>query len=194
MCDPVTIGVTMSAVSTVAQGYSQMQQANYQAGVERYNARVLENEATKTRNVGIEAENEQRRATAELLARQRVQAAASGVNIGSGSALQLQTDTMNLGEVDALRIRSNYADQARSMEDQASLTRSRAGAIQSAGRSAFTGSLLSAAGGVMASGVADKWFTAKSAASQAVSGVVPLDLSKSMPNTFSNAGSLNLFP
>ncbi len=165
MCEPTTIALAMVAVSTVAQGYQAQQQGKFQQGVSRFNAREQENQATRTRNLGIEEENKQREATAQLVARQRAQIAASGVELGSGSALQLQEDAVTLGEVDALRIRSNFEDQAASLETQAGLTTSEGGFAKAAGDNKFAGSILTAAGGfVGGGGVSSSFFTPKSAA------------------------------
>lgn len=166
MCDVMT---ALTVGATLYSGYTQREQANAQGRVARqtanYNARLQENEATRTRNIGIEEENKQRRMSAELLSRQRAQIGASGVQLNTGSALQLQEDTVQLGEVDALRIRRNYQDEAMSMEQGADLTRyegqaARAG-YRAEGKAAFTNSVLSSAGTV-----ASKWYSPKSAAVQ----------------------------
>lgn len=157
MCDPVTIGATMMVVGTVAQGYAAKQQGEYQNNVAKYNARQMENEATRTRNKGVEEENKLRERTAQLSSKQRTQLAAAGVNLDVGSAFDIQEDTRILGEADALRVRSNFQDQAQSIDDQASITRSQGKAAKKAGRNAFYTSLLSAGGQV-----AGKWYTPKS--------------------------------
>ena len=95
--------------------------AMYEAGVSNYNARVAENDAEEVRRVGVEKENDQRRRTAALVSKQRAQAGASNVDINSGSALQLQEDSITLGEADALRIRGNFDRQAERFESQADL-------------------------------------------------------------------------
>lgn len=182
MCDPVTIGLTLLAVSQVAQGYQAKQQGDFAEEVSDFNARQQENEATRTRNLGVEEENKQRRATAELLSRQRAQLGAAGVELGTGSAFLLQEDTTTLGEVDALRIRSNFEQRAEGLELGAELTRAQGDAAREAGRTAFATSLLSAAGtglsgapsgapstspfggGAQGSGVSSKWYTQSSAA------------------------------
>lgn len=163
MCDPVTM-----ATIAVAQGtftaYQQVQEGKYQRGVAEYNARVAENEAEQTRTVGVEQENIQRQRTAELISKQRAQLGAANVDVGSGSALQLQEDAATLGETDALRIRSNFENRAESLDIGAELTRD---AGRQAERSANTrafGTLLGTAASVAGTGVADKWFTANSSA------------------------------
>lgn len=172
MCDPVTIGTVAavaSASATVYGGYQAKQQGDAANETAKYNARLSENEAIKTRNKGAEEENQQRRRTAELISSQRASLGASGVEVGSGSALQLQTDAATLGEADALRIRSNFGDAAQGLDDQAELTRIEGKNAKSAGKNAFTGSILSAAGTFAGStggqSVASKWFGPSSASS-----------------------------
>jgi len=162
MCDPVTIGLTLTAVSTVAQGYQAKQQGKFTESRSKFDARQLENQATRTLNKGTEEENKQRRANAELLSRQRAQLGAANVDIGSGSALQLQQDTATLGEVDALRIRSNFGDEAAVLEDTALITRATGKAARKAGDAQFTTSVLGAAATV--GSVNSKWLTPKSSA------------------------------
>lgn len=161
---PVMIAATLA--STAVSAYSSVQQGNYQKDVSRYNARVGENEATRTRNAGNEAEMRARQETAQLLSRQRAQLAANNVEIDSGSALQLQEDTRMQGEVDALRIRSNFGDQARTMDDQATLTRSQGNMAKRAGNLSAGSSILSGVGAVTA-GVDPRWYSSTSAATGA---------------------------
>ena len=165
MCEPTTILAVTTMVATAAQGYSGYQQGKFQEGVENYNAVLNENEATRIRNIGLEEENKQRRETAELVSRQRAVLASRGVNLDSGSALQLQTDAKTLGEIDALRIRDNFTVQAEAKEQAAMLHRLQGKAAKAAGRNAFAMSLVkagtsflgSAPGQAMATKVSSKW-------------------------------------
>lgn len=118
MCDPVTAAVVIGGV----QAYSTYKDAEAQYQVGKYNARQQENQAIRTRNAGVEKENAFRRETAEKVSRQRAQYAASGIDVNTDVALQVQEQTAQVGEADALRIRSNYEDQAQVMEDQSKLT------------------------------------------------------------------------
>jgi len=182
MCEPTTILLIASTVATVAQGYQARQQAKsqakYEEGVAQYNARTQENEATKIANKGIEAENEQRRRVAEAKSAQLAQFGASGVDPLTGSALKIQEETETLGEIDALRVRSRFLDQAESLRAQAGLTQSegeaKAGFTRAKGQAAFTGSIVSAVGQVAGSGVASKWFTPNSAAVVSSQGTQPV--------------------
>ena len=164
MCEPTTIMAAVAVVSAAFTANQQVKQGKYQKSVAEYNAAVAENEAEETRNAGVERENIQRRKTAELLSKQRAQLGAANVDLSSGSALQLQEETQALGEADALRIRSNFETQAASLDTGAALTQSQGEFAESAGKGAAVGTVLQGTSTVLGTGVADKWFTPKSAA------------------------------
>ena len=168
MCEPATIAFALMAVATVAEGYQAREQGKYQNDVSKYNAANMKNEAVHARNKGTEEENIHREKVQQMIARQRVQGAAQGVDIGSGSMLNLQQDTETLGDADALRIRSNFSNQADAIEKGAVLELSQGKAAEHAGDMAFKTSLLKA-GGQAAMGVSSKW-AADAAAKKAAAG------------------------
>jgi hypothetical protein len=145
MCDPVTAALVLTAAAGGVTAYSQVQQGHNARDVARYNAREMENQATNTRNKGTEEENIQRQKTAELLSRQRAQLGANGIDIDSGSAADLQQDTEILGEIDALRIRTNYADEAATIDRQAGLTKLQGENANRAGKLSAFGTVLTTA-------------------------------------------------
>lgn len=155
MCNPVAAAWVIAA-ATVYQGYQSYQQGKFNKGVADYNARQLDNEATRTRNVGVEQENRQRLRTAQLMETQKVQSAASGVDVNSGSALQLREDSALQGEVDALTIKENFSTRAQSLNDQAGLVRMQGENAKKAGKNEFVMSIGKAAatvfGGYAAAG------------------------------------------
>ena len=164
MCNPMVIMAVATVASTAMAYKARVDQGKFQKGTSRYNARVAENQAQETRRAGTEAENAQRLKTARLLAKQRAQLGASGIELGSGSALQLQEDTLTLGEADALRIRSNTGSRVGALETGAELTLAQGDYAQTAGTNAGVGTLLSGGAAVLGTGVADKWFTPNSSA------------------------------
>lgn len=168
MCEPTTIMAAVAVVGGAFQANQQRQQGKFQKGTAEYNARVAENEAEETRNAGTERENMQRRKTAELLSKQRAQLGASNVELDTGSALQLQEDTAALGEADALRIRSNFEGRAGSLDTGAALTQREGEFAEPAGKNKAAGTLLQSTSTALSTGVADKWFTPASAATQGV--------------------------
>jgi len=194
MCD---ITMAMMAFTAATQLYSGQQankqakqQARMQEDIAKVNSVDQKNEATRVRNIGVEKENDHRRAVAELQSQQAATQGASGVQINSGSALQIREDTGRIGQVDALRIRSNYRDQAEAMERGAALTllngQNEASATRARGKAALSKSVLSAAGTV-----ASRWYSPKSAASQtsASMNVSPSVAPNSAGNTYGNWGT-----
>lgn len=166
MCEPTTIMAAVAVVSAAFTANQQRQQGKFQKGTAEYNARVAENEAEETRRAGVERENIQRRKTAELLSKQRAQLGAANVDLSSGSALQLQEETQALGEADALRIRSNFESRAGALDTGAELTQTQGEFAEASGRNQAVGTLLQGASTALGTGVADKWFTPNSAATQ----------------------------
>lgn len=164
MCDPVSIFMGGMALY---QGYQQNReakaQAKYQEQVAEANRAEAKNEAIRLANKGVREENDLRRASAEMLSRQRAQFGANGVQVDSGSALQVQEDTVNLGEYDALTHRENMRDQVSAMERQAnsnySLQMAEASQTRAAGKNALTAGII----GAGTAAVNSKWFTSKSA-------------------------------
>jgi len=163
MCSPTAVMAVTTVASTLMTVQTQRAEGKYRRGTSEYNARVAENEAQETRRAGTEAENIQRRKTAELLAKQRAQLGAAGVELGTGSALQLQEETVTLGEADALRIRSNFEARAESLETGAELTRGQGEFSKSIAGKKAVGTILSGTSQFLDTGVADKWFTPNSA-------------------------------
>jgi len=173
MCGPAAVPIMM-AVSTAFAAKSAIDQGKFAKGTAAYNARVAENEAQKTQSAGNEAENIQRRKTAELLSKQKAQLGAANIDLTSGSALNLQEDTLALGEADALRIRSNTAGRVGALNTSADLTRAQGSYAETAGYNQAAGTVLSGTASIAGTGVSDKWFTPTSAAN---------DISFITPNT-----------
>lgn len=162
MCDPVT---AVMVASLAFGAYSANEQGKAAKSVARYNAREAENEAVRTRNRGVEEEIKHRRQVAELQSRQRAQLGASNIDIRSGSALDIQEDAALLGEVDSLRIRTNFQEQGASLDRSATLMNFEGDAAQRAGQLQAVDSLLQAgAAGVEASGVSNRWYNSNSSA------------------------------
>jgi hypothetical protein len=145
MCDPVTATYVLMATAGGLTAYSQVEQGQSAKATAKYNAREMQNQAINTRNKGTEEENIQRQKTAELISRQRAQLGANGVDIDSGSAADLQQDSAILGEVDALRIRTNFTDQADTLNRQSELTLQQGKAAARAGNLAAFGTVLTTA-------------------------------------------------
>lgn len=139
------IGTGLSAIGSIAAGQAKQQAADYQAAVANNNARYA-------RQVGqVDAEN-QKVSTGQVIGAQKAAQAANGVDIGSGSALDVRTSAAELGELDALTIRNNAENKAKNYEAQATL-------FQMEGKADALSGWLGAASSIVggASNIADKW-------------------------------------
>lgn len=131
--DPATLALTTMAVSAVVGAGAAYQgsqaskaAASYEAGVEEQNAALAEREAQDALARGrVEAGAFQRR-LAQIKGSQAAQIAATGADIGGGSALDLQADTALLGDLDLLAVRQNAEREAYAARVGATGARSRA--------------------------------------------------------------------
>lgn len=107
-----------SAAGTAISSIQQSKQADYQSKVAENNNVIAQQMAQDALNRGQAKEQEQRRKTAALISNQRTAFAANGVDINSGSAVDVQADTAGLGELDALNIRNNAQREAYGFQSQ----------------------------------------------------------------------------
>jgi len=158
------VGSVTSAVGSVTQGRANSDAAMYQAAVARNNALVADQNAQYAIEAGRRSESAQRQKTAQLIGAQRASMAANGIDINSGSPLNLQADTAQVGELDALTIRNNAARQAYNFRVQAGDFEANAGLLTmqaaNAKKAGNIGAFSSLVGG--ASSVSDKWLRYKS--------------------------------
>lgn len=166
MCTPM-IGMLLNFAGAMASAAGQRhaaeakaQQYEYQAKVDENNRKVALWKAQDARARGAKDEAAHRVKVAQLKGRQRSALAASGVELGGGSALDILGDTAALGELDALTIRSNaereeYEQKVVASNLQANAGMKRMGATNAriAGKINARTSLLAGAGSV-----ASKWY------------------------------------
>lgn len=170
MCGPAAIPVitmaatvaagAVSAVGAVQQSQAQQGQAKYQAAVARNNQIMAKRAADEARERGRVDELNQRIKTRQLVGRQRASLAANGIDVGSGSAIDLIEDTFKIGETDALTIRANAEKDARAYLQQGENFRGEARLYDRAG-SNIRGSLpFELAGTALSTGgtVASQWY------------------------------------
>ena len=169
MCTPIAsmimtgVGTIMQMQSARAQGQAEQQRYDYQAKVNENNKQIAEWQAQDSIDRGSVKEKQHRIKVSQLKGTQRSVLAASGVVVDDGSALDILGDTAELGELDALTIRSNaereaYDYKVAGMNEgaQAEINRISGQNAASAGRAKGMTSLLSGAGSI-----ADKWYKYK---------------------------------
>lgn len=144
MCDPVTglivASTLMTAQGQIYQGQAQANAANYNAQIAEMNATLAERRAKDAIERGRAEEQKKRQEVAQVMGAQQAAMAANGVDIGFGSPLDTLVGTAQLGELDAMTIRSNtfreeydYRVQAVNQRADASLKRMEAKAAKTAG-------------------------------------------------------------
>ncbi|MBQ3455444.1 MAG: hypothetical protein IJG36_03315 [Synergistaceae bacterium] len=130
----MTALTALSAGVSLYQGYAAGQTAQAQAEAQalalEQNAKISRAQAHDAIERGGLEELKLRRQLAQLGGNQRAQAAASGIDINSGSALDVQNASISEGEFDAETIRFNaarakwgYDTQANNLEAQAANSR-----------------------------------------------------------------------
>jgi hypothetical protein len=120
--DPATIaivattaavaGAGASAYGAVSSGQAQQASANYQAQVAANNAQIANQNALQATAAGNAQAEQSRMKTNALIGEQMAGQASSGIDTGSGSALDVRTSQKEIGELDVETIRNNAARQA----------------------------------------------------------------------------------
>jgi hypothetical protein len=153
------IGAATSAVGALTQGASAAAEARYRAQVSANNAIVAQQNAAYASKAGeakIEAQGYKNRAQAGAI---KTQQAASGIDVNTGSAVDVQQsqreinqlNTMNIGQEAALNV-YGYRMNATNFEAEKGLE-------ETAAKSARIGSVLGAGGSLLsnASSLGFKW-------------------------------------
>lgn len=157
------VGTAMSAVGQLQAGKAQAAQLNYQAAVSRNNSILAQRAADDARLRGEEAARREASKTKQLAGRQRAALAANGQLVDQGSALDLTDDTMQIGKLDELTIRSNAEREALGYEAQGANFQAGSELNRMGAANASTASIGSAFGTVLtgAGNVASKWYNFK---------------------------------
>lgn len=138
----------MSVGNSVASGISQKAQDSYTASQLDINSKFALAQGASVKAQGdIEAGQEAEEGKQEA-AKQRVAGAATGADVNSGSALELQSDTAWQSAQNQLMIKNNAMRQAMGYQVQANDMSEQAGMYRSAGNNAMMSSLLT--GGMQA--------------------------------------------
>jgi hypothetical protein len=122
LCDPVTIGVLAVASTALAAG-GQLYAASAQANQAKYAANV----ATENRKHELAARDDARkrgemeqmrhwRRVAQMQGQQRAELGAAGLDLGFGSALDIQDETLAMGFEDSTIINENTAKEVKGYE------------------------------------------------------------------------------
>ncbi|MBB3453883.1 hypothetical protein FHT86_002139 [Rhizobium sp. BK313] len=153
------VGAATSAVGSVFGGIASANQANYQAEVAKNNAKIAEQNATQATEAGeaqAQAESEKGAQVAGgIIAAQ----AANGIDVNSGSAVDVQQSQREESKLDTNTVMHNaelsaygYRTQSTNYQAQAELDKTQAAEAPIAAAIGATGSFLS-----NASSISSKW-------------------------------------
>jgi hypothetical protein len=108
----MAVGAAASAYAAYRSTAAQKQSASYNAKVQQQNAKLAELQAQDTEARGRLEEDAYRRQLGQAQGAQLNALAATGVQLGSGSALDLAQDLRTAGSLDSLAIRMNTQREA----------------------------------------------------------------------------------
>lgn len=151
MCNPAVIpvlqwvGAGLAVVGGVQQARAAKAAGEAQAEADEANAKIGRQQADQARQIGNLEEERQMRRVRAAVATQRATQAANGLDVNSGTALDLQAETAGFGAADALNTRSNAIRQAWGFEVGAVNDLNSASAARAAGRNSATGTMLTTA-------------------------------------------------
>lgn len=156
-------GAGINAISALRGGAASSQAANYQAAVAERNAQIARQNAESERLRGGQLAYNQDLKTRQTKGAARAAQGASGADVGSGSATDVQAGIASIGRLDALTILHNSELKARGYEVEALNFDSESEFAKMKGKSAREAALWSAAGSIVggAAGVSDKWMSYK---------------------------------
>lgn len=102
----------MSLIQGISGAYSAYQQGKANKMVAESNRRIAEMKARDALKRGHETEARSRQGNRKVIGSQRAALAAQGIRVDFGSAADIQTETANIGELDALTIKNNALREA----------------------------------------------------------------------------------
>lgn len=129
MCGPAALVIAATAVTAAGQGVSALQAASasrYEAKIAERNAGLERESARNAADNGVIEAQRQYRKIAGLQGQQQAAMAANGVDLGFGSALQVQRDTAAMGAEDISSIYDQTGQQVRGFDIRASNYRAQA--------------------------------------------------------------------
>ena len=158
------LGGITSAIGAFVQGQAQQEMYNYQAGVARLNAQIADQNATYTRQVGELQAAQAGLAGAQRMGQIRAAQGASGLDVNTGSAKQVQQSQGQITSMDMTAIRSNAAKTAYNYEVEGTQYIAQANLDTVAGKNARTSGMINAYSSILgsASSVSSEWLRGQS--------------------------------
>lgn len=153
MCNPMAAMVAVTVVSGAMQYSGQRKQARFQEKMGKQNMLIKKRMAEDAIERGNREEARHRLRVRQMASEQTAKMSALGLDVSSGSAANVLSDTATMGELDALTIRENARREAwgHTVGGQQAMMQGELDAMGSRNRA--TGTLLTTAGTV-----AGQWY------------------------------------
>jgi hypothetical protein len=149
----------MSAVGAIQQGMAAQAQAQAAQGAANYNATIKRQQAALELQQANAREEQQRRGTRQVLGQQRAALAQAGIGMG-GSALDIEEQSADRAELDALTIRYEGDLRSKGLLAAAAGAEYEGRAAIAAGQNAMTGAYLSAGASLLSAAGSYKYYSA----------------------------------
>jgi hypothetical protein len=156
-----TLGPIIAGAGAVVGAIGQYQSGMYQARVAANNAEIAEHNAEYARAAGAQQADIESRKNAARVGAIRAGLAANGVDVNSGSAVDVQAGERETGKLDVDTVLHNAELQAYGYTTQAANFRAQSEEDKSGAAIGLAGGLLKAGGGLLgdASSLSFKWGT-----------------------------------
>lgn len=149
----------VSAVGAIQQGMAAQAQAKSAQDAANYNATIKRQQAASELQQSNAREEQQRRGTRQVLGQQRAALAQAGIGLG-GSALDIEEQSADRAELDALTMRYEGDLRAKGLLAAAEGAEYEGRAAISAGKNAMTGAYLSAGASLLSAAGTYKYYSA----------------------------------
>ena len=146
------IAVVTQAMSSMLQGYGQYMGAQAEGEALRFNATVADMNANAVREKASYEAQMIRKQGAKIISQQRAGYASAGFATTSGTPLAVIASTARKSEMDALLRKYGGDVEAAGLNNQAALLRTKASSVESAGKTAMFGTILTGLGQAYATG------------------------------------------
>ncbi len=149
----------VSAVGAIQQGMAAQAQAKSAQDAANYNATIKRQQAASELQQANAREEQQRRGTRQVLGEQRAALAQAGIGLG-GSALDIEKQSADRAELDALTMRYEGDLRAKGLLAAAEGAEYEGRAAIAAGQNAMTGAYLSAGASLLSAAGSYKYYSA----------------------------------
>jgi type IV secretory pathway TrbL component len=152
-------GAAISAAGTVMGGIAQHNAAAYQAQVASNNSIIAQQNATRAEQAGFASAENQSRKNAAMVGKIKASQAASGIDVNTGSAVDVQAGERETGQLETETVFQNDLLKAYGYRTQATNFQAESELDTAKSEEAIPAAALSATGGLLssASGIGGKW-------------------------------------